>query len=94
MLTVASPMPLDRVPNRSHNQIRHAAKSGSLRGGTLPRFEIFRRARYCHPTPKVRKQLLEEQSKWRILVRAVARTTKKRGLSWTKICQPISRSKR
>jgi PadR family transcriptional regulator, regulatory protein PadR len=38
--------------------------------------EANRRARYYRLTPKGRKQLLEEQSKWRTLVRAVAQTTK------------------
>lgn len=38
--------------------------------------EANRRARYYRLTPKGRKQLLEEQSKWRTLVRAVARTMK------------------
>lgn len=38
--------------------------------------EANRRARYYRLTPNGRKQLLEEQSKWRTLVRAVARTMK------------------
>src|ERR1700686_4632969 len=38
--------------------------------------EANRRARYYRLTPKGRKQLLEAQSKWRTLVRAVAQTTK------------------
>ena len=38
--------------------------------------EANRRARYYRLTPKGKKQLLEEQSKWRTLVRAVARTMK------------------
>ena len=38
--------------------------------------EANRRARYYRLTPKGRKQLAEEQSKWKALVRAVARTTK------------------
>jgi PadR family transcriptional regulator PadR len=38
--------------------------------------EANRRARYYRLTPKGRKQLIEEQSKWRTLVRAVAQTTK------------------
>lgn len=38
--------------------------------------EANRRARYYRLTPKGRKQLVEEQSKWRMLVRAVARTMK------------------
>jgi transcriptional regulator len=36
--------------------------------------EANRRARYYRLTPKGEKQLAEEQSKWRMLVRAVART--------------------
>ena len=38
--------------------------------------EANRRARYYRLTPKGRTQLLEEQSKWKTLVRAVARTMK------------------
>jgi transcriptional regulator len=38
--------------------------------------EANRRARYYRLTAKGRKQLLEEQSKWKTLVRAVARTMK------------------
>jgi PadR family transcriptional regulator, regulatory protein PadR len=38
--------------------------------------EANRRARYYRLTPKGKKQLAEEQSKWRTLVRAVARTMK------------------
>ncbi len=38
--------------------------------------EANRRARYYRLTPKGRRQLLEEQSKWKALVRAVARTMK------------------
>jgi DNA-binding PadR family transcriptional regulator len=38
--------------------------------------EANRRARYYRLTPKGKKQLTEEQSKWKALVRAVARTTK------------------
>lgn len=38
--------------------------------------EANRRARYYRLTPKGRKQLVEEQSKWKMLVRAVAQTTK------------------
>ena len=38
--------------------------------------EANRRARYYRLTPKGKKQLLEEQSKWKHLVRAVARTMK------------------
>lgn len=38
--------------------------------------EANRRARYYRLTPKGKKQLLEEQSKWRTLVRAVAQTLK------------------
>jgi transcriptional regulator len=38
--------------------------------------EAGRRAKYYRLTPKGRKQLAEEQSKWRLLVRAVASTLK------------------
>jgi PadR family transcriptional regulator, regulatory protein PadR len=38
--------------------------------------EASRRARYYRLTPKGKKQLVEEQSKWRTLVRAVAQTMK------------------
>ena len=41
--------------------------------------EANRRARYYRLTPKGRKQLLEEQSKWMTLVRAVAQTMKPMG---------------
>jgi PadR family transcriptional regulator, regulatory protein PadR len=36
--------------------------------------EANRRARYYRLTPKGKKQLLDEQSKWKALVRAVAQT--------------------
>ena len=38
--------------------------------------EASRRAKYYKLTPQGKKQLLEEQSKWKQLVRAVARTMK------------------
>jgi transcriptional regulator len=38
--------------------------------------EANRRAKYYKLTPKGKKQLLEEQSKWKQLVRAVARTAR------------------
>jgi len=38
--------------------------------------EANRRARYYRLTPKGKKQLPEEQSKWKTLVRAVAQTSK------------------
>ncbi len=38
--------------------------------------EANRRAKYYKLTPQGKKQLLEEQSKWKQLVRAVARTMK------------------
>jgi PadR family transcriptional regulator, regulatory protein PadR len=38
--------------------------------------EANRRAKYYKLTPRGKKQLLEEQSKWKQLVRAVARTMK------------------
>jgi PadR family transcriptional regulator PadR len=38
--------------------------------------EANRRARYYRLTSKGKKQLIEEQSKWKALVRAVAQTTK------------------
>src|ERR1039458_1902830 len=38
--------------------------------------EANRRARYYKLTPRGRRQLTEEQSKWKQLVRAVARTMK------------------
>ncbi|MDR3700023.1 MAG: PadR family transcriptional regulator [Candidatus Sulfopaludibacter sp.] len=38
--------------------------------------EANRRARYYKLTPKGKRQLLQEQSRWRQLVRAVARTMK------------------
>jgi PadR family transcriptional regulator PadR len=38
--------------------------------------EANRRARYYRLTPKGKRQLLEQQSRWKQLVRAVARTMK------------------
>ena len=38
--------------------------------------EANRRARYYKLTPKGKRELIEEQSHWRLLVRAVARTMK------------------
>ena len=38
--------------------------------------EANRRAKYYKLTPKGKKQMLEEQSKWKQLVRAIARTAK------------------
>src|SRR5580658_9561350 len=38
--------------------------------------EANRRARYYRLTPKGKKQLSQEQSKWKTLVRAVAQTSK------------------
>jgi len=38
--------------------------------------ELNRRAKYYQLTPQGKKQLVEEQSKWKQLVRAVARTMK------------------
>ena len=38
--------------------------------------EANRRARYYRLTPKGKRQLIEEQSRWKQLVRAVARTMK------------------
>lgn len=38
--------------------------------------EASRRAKYYKLTPQGKKQLVEEQSKWKQLVRAVARTTR------------------
>jgi PadR family transcriptional regulator, regulatory protein PadR len=38
--------------------------------------EASRRAKYYKLTPQGKKQLVEEQSKWKELVRAVARTTR------------------
>jgi PadR family transcriptional regulator PadR len=38
--------------------------------------EANRRARYYRLTPNGRRQLVEEQSRWKQLVRAVARTMK------------------
>ena len=38
--------------------------------------EASRRAKYYKLTPKGKKQMLEEQAKWKQLVRVIARTTK------------------
>jgi DNA-binding PadR family transcriptional regulator len=40
--------------------------------------EAGRRAKYYKLTPQGKKQMLEEQAKWKQLVRAIARTTKPR----------------
>ena len=71
-----------RASSREAIQVEHGSLYPALhrlerRGYLAAEWKISeanRRARYYHLTAKGRKQLLEEQSKWKALVRAVART--------------------
>jgi PadR family transcriptional regulator, regulatory protein PadR len=73
-----------RVSSRESIQVEHGSLYPALhrlekRGWLAAEWKISeanRRARYYRLTPKGRKQLEEEQSKWKLLVRAVARTMK------------------
>jgi PadR family transcriptional regulator, regulatory protein PadR len=73
-----------RVSSRDAFQVEHGSLYPALhrlerRGWLAAEWKISeanRRARYYRLTPKGKKQLLEEQSKWRTLVRAVAQTMK------------------
>jgi len=73
-----------RVSSRDAIQVEHGSLYPALhrlekRGWLAAEWKISeanRRARYYRLTPKGRKQLEEEQSKWKTLVRAVARTMK------------------
>jgi PadR family transcriptional regulator, regulatory protein PadR len=73
-----------RVSSRDAFQVEHGSLYPALhrlerRGWLAAEWRISeanRRARYYRLTPKGKKQLLEEQSKWRTLVRAVAQTMK------------------
>ena len=73
-----------RANSRDTIQVEHGSLYPALhrlerRGWLAAEWKISeanRRARYYRLTPKGRKQLLEEQSKWRTLVRAVAQTMK------------------
>jgi transcriptional regulator len=71
-----------RVSSQETVQVEHGSLYPALhrlekRGWLAAEWKISeanRRARYYKLTPKGRKQLEAEQSKWRMLVRAVART--------------------
>jgi PadR family transcriptional regulator, regulatory protein PadR len=73
-----------RASSRDAFQVEHGSLYPALhrleRNGCLAAewkiSEANRRARYYRLTPKGKKQLLEQQSKWRTLVRAVAQTMK------------------
>jgi transcriptional regulator len=71
-----------RVSSQETVQVEHGSLYPALhrlekRGWLAAEWKISeanRRARYYKLTPKGKKQLEAEQSKWRMLVRAVART--------------------
>jgi len=73
-----------RVSSQNAIQVEHGSLYPALhrlegRGWLVAEWKISeanRRARFYRLTPKGRKQLIEEQSKWKTLVRAVAQTTK------------------
>ena len=73
-----------RASSRDAFQVEHGTLYPALhrlerRGWVAAEWKISeanRRARYYRLTPKGRKQLVEEQSKWKTLVQAVARTMK------------------
>ena len=73
-----------RVSSQDAIQVEHGSLYPALhrlerRGWLAAEWKISeanRRARYYRLTPRGRKRLLEEQSKWRALVRVVAQTTK------------------
>ena len=73
-----------RASSRDAIQVEHGSLYPALhrlerRGWLAAEWKISeanRRARYYRLTPKGKKQLLEEQSRWKILVRAVAQTMK------------------
>src|SRR5580704_7823826 len=69
----------ENVIQVEHGSLYPALHRLELRGWLAAEWKISeanRRARYYRLTPKGRKQLIEEQSKWKALVRAVAQTTK------------------
>jgi PadR family transcriptional regulator, regulatory protein PadR len=73
-----------RLSSRDAFQVEHGSLYPALhrlerRGWLAAEWKISeanRRARYYRLTPKGKKQLVEEQSKWKTLVRAVAQTMK------------------
>ena len=73
-----------RASSRDAIQVEHGSLYPALhrlerRGWVTAEWKISeanRRAKYYSLTPKGKKQLVEEQSKWRTLVRAVAQTMK------------------
>ena len=73
-----------RASSRDAIQVEHGSLYPALhrlerRGWVTAEWKISeagRRAKYYSLTPKGKKQLVEEQSKWKTLVRAVAQTTK------------------
>lgn len=73
-----------RASSRDAFQVEHGSLYPALhrlerRGWLAAEWKISeanRRARYYRLTAEGKKQLLEEQSKWKTLVRAVARTMK------------------
>ena len=73
-----------RASSRDAFQVEHGSLYPALhrlerRGWLAAEWKISeanRRARYYHLTAEGKKQLVEQQSKWRTLVRAVAQTMK------------------
>jgi len=73
-----------RASSRDAIQVEHGSLYPALhrlerRGWVTAEWKISeasRRAKYYTLTPKGKKQLVEEQSKWKTLVRAVAQTMK------------------
>ena len=73
-----------RASSRDAFQVEHGSLYPALhrlerRGWLAAEWKISeanRRARYYHLTAEGKKQLVEQQSKWRALVRAVAQTMK------------------
>lgn len=73
-----------RISSENIVQVEHGSLYPALhrlesRGWLVSEWKVSeanRRAKYYKLTPQGKKQLLEEQSKWKQLVRAVARTMK------------------
>jgi transcriptional regulator len=73
-----------RISSRDALQIEHGSIYPALhrlesRGWLASEWKISeanRRAKYYKLTPQGKKQMAEEQTKWKQLVRAIARTTK------------------
>jgi len=69
----------EEVLQVEHGSLYPALHRLELRGWLASEWkmsEANRRAKYYRLTPQGKRQLLEEQSKWKQLVRAVARTMK------------------